>query len=178
MCEFCTKHGFQMELFGHIPNTRIPTTTADIEGESLAVKGRVGQPVQLFLLHLLAPAAIDAAHLHVQVNPHIPAGQIPNPAGLSVVACSTDRPATSANCFFPLRLRRMRRDRGSTKTPKVLCIRKKPGNRLSESPTSWSHLEGLPEGPKRRSKRNYPSLYSRLALGVIFQQEQLSCPCL
>jgi hypothetical protein len=67
----------------------------------------------------------------------------------------------------------MRRDRGSTKTPKVLCIRKKPGNRLSESPTSWSHLEGLPEGPKRRSKRNYPSLYSRLALGVIFQQEQI-----
>ena len=97
----------QMELFGHVPNTRIPTATADIEGKSLGVKGRVGQPVQLFLLHLLAPSAKDAANLHVQVNPHIPAGQISNPADLSVVEGTMDRPAGSTDRFFPLRLSRM-----------------------------------------------------------------------
>jgi hypothetical protein len=69
----------------------------------------------------------DSANLHVQINPHLATGQVPNPADLPVVEGMMD-PATGAtNSFFPLRMRAMTRARGSPKIPDKVCSGENPG---------------------------------------------------
>jgi len=110
-----------VQLFGHVPDTRIPATTAYVKGKSLGIKGIIGQPTQLLLLHFPALATEDSADLHVQVDPHVSAGQVSNSAELSVVEDTVNATTRSTNCFFPLRLSRIVRAWGSPKIPETVC---------------------------------------------------------
>jgi hypothetical protein len=81
------------------------------------------------LLHAPAPSAVDPSDLHLQVNAHIPAGQIPDPSCLPVVEPTMDQATHSTSRFFPRRTSRMTLALGSPKTPLTVCCGRKPGNR-------------------------------------------------
>jgi hypothetical protein len=102
-----------MQFLGDIPKTRIPTPTADVKGKSLRIKRQIGKPGQLLLFHLLTPAAENPTDFHIQVDPHVAAGKIPNPADFPVVETVVNTATGSANRFFPLRMNPITRAFGS-----------------------------------------------------------------
>jgi len=131
----------QVQFPGYIRNRRVPTPTAHIKAKSLGVKRIVRQPVQSLLLHALAPSAVDPSNLQLQVNAHIPAGQIPDPSGLAVVERMMNKAAHSTCRFLPLRKSRMTRALGSPKTPLTVCCGRKPGNRYVSQSRRYRTME-------------------------------------
>lgn len=123
----------QVGFPGDILDGHYPASPADPEGKPLGVERRVGQPVQLLLLHLPAAPTEDSSHLHVQVNASIPAGEVPHPAHLPVVEDAMHSAANPAGRFFPRRRSRMTRTYGSPKTPLTTDSGIWPGNRYASS---------------------------------------------
>ena len=119
----------QVGLPGDSLDAHPPAPPPDPEGEPLDVEQRVGQPVQLLLLHLPAAPTADAAHFHVQVDAPIPAGEVPHSAHLPIVESAMHTPADPTGRFFPRRRSRMTRAYGSPKTPLTTDSGSWPGYR-------------------------------------------------
>jgi hypothetical protein len=131
----------QVKLLRYIRNSRIPTATAYIKGKSLGIERVVRKPLESLLLHFLAPSAKNPSDLHLQVNPHVPAGEVPNPSDLPVVEGMMNKAAHSARRFFPLRTSRMTRALGSPKIPETVCWGRKPENRYVSQSLRYRAME-------------------------------------
>ena len=119
----------QVRFLSNVFDRHGPTAPPHKESKSLAVERIVRKPLQLLLLHLHAPPAIDSAHLDLQVDSIIPTRQIPHPTPFAIVPPSLDIAAGTANCFFPRRRKPSMRAFGSPKIPRTVELGLKPGNR-------------------------------------------------
>jgi hypothetical protein len=95
----------EMEFAGHIANGRAAAAAADIEGKAFGVERVVRQPGQFFLLHGVAPAAVHASDLDLQVDACIATGQVANAPQLAVVEAPLKSSADAAGRFFRRRRR-------------------------------------------------------------------------
>src|SRR5262249_45937004 len=103
------------------------------ESEAFGVKGIVGQPGELLLLHGPAPAAVDASDFDLQVDAGVATGQVADPAPLAVVEGATGLAAGSAGRFFRWRRKDTMRALGSPKMPRTRGSGRKPGNRYASA---------------------------------------------
>lgn len=60
----------QTQFLRHVFDAHCPALATDVAVEPLCVEGMVRQSLDLFGLHLAAPAAHHPAHLHLQIDPH------------------------------------------------------------------------------------------------------------
>src|SRR5512139_134911 len=111
----------QMQFLGNILDRGGTATLAHVVGKSLRVERIVGQEGKLLLLHLAAPSARNTPDLQFQVDTRVATGKVSNQAEFAVVEGPVCRPATSADCFFCRRVRRMTRALGSPKIPDTVC---------------------------------------------------------
>src|SRR5208283_1705876 len=121
----------QLQLFRHILHRHRPTLPPDIYPKPLRVKGIVPKPTQPLLLHFPTLPALDPPHIHLQIDPSIPTGQVPYPTNLLVVIAPMDRSATPTSRFFCFRSSWITRARGSPNTPRISALGRYPGNRYS-----------------------------------------------
>ena len=111
----------QMQFLGDILDRGGAATLAHVIGKSLGVKRIVGQEGKFLLLHLAAPSTRNTPDLQFEVDPRVATGEVSNQAELAVVEGPVCRTATSADCFFCRRVKRMTRALGSPKIPDTVC---------------------------------------------------------
>jgi hypothetical protein len=85
---------------------------------------------------------VDAAQLELEINPQVPAGQIPDAAALPVVPRSLRPAARAAAGFFSRLVSEMIRACGSPKIPTIVRAGMNRGNRYA---SRSSRLEGVRE---------------------------------
>src|SRR4030043_200049 len=112
----------QMQLLGDILDRGGTATLAHVKGKPLGVERVVAQEGELFLLHLAAPSAQNTPDLQLEVDARVAAGEVSDQPELPIVEYPVDRTASSADCFFVLRVNPMTRALGSPKIPDTFCL--------------------------------------------------------
>jgi hypothetical protein len=91
----------QVQLASDVLDGRGPAVPTHEEGKALGVKGIVGEPRQLLLLHLGAAPAAHPTALDLQVDSGVSRREIPHPAQLALVDSPREPAADSTQSFFP-----------------------------------------------------------------------------
>jgi hypothetical protein len=81
------------------------------------------------LFHLTAPPALDSSYWQFQIDTGIARGKITDTLDLMIVKGPVNRAADATNCFFPRRVSRITRAKGSPKMPTTVRCGVKPGKR-------------------------------------------------
>ena len=92
----------QVRFLSNVFDRHGPAAPSRKEGESLAVERIVRKPLQLLLLHLHAPPAIDSRTSISNIF-NIPARQIPHPTPFAIVPPSLDVTQAPQTVFSPVR---------------------------------------------------------------------------
>src|SRR5215831_11327877 len=116
------------QFLRNIRDRRLSATAADKIGKALGVKRVVCQKVEPFPFHLAAATAIDAPHLQLKQDSHVPAGQVTHLPDFAVVPPHLDTATASTRCFFERRFKVTIRTFGSPKTPRTTGSARKPSN--------------------------------------------------
>src|SRR5215468_4427077 len=116
------------QFLRNIRDRRLAATSADKISKALGVERVVCQKLQPFLFHLAAAAAIDAPHLQLKQDSHVPAGQVTHLPDFAVVPPHLDAATASTRCFFDRRFKVMMRTFGSPKTPRTTGSARNPSN--------------------------------------------------
>ena len=119
----------QVRFLSHVFDRHRPATPPHKEPKPLAVKRIVREPIELLLLHFLAPRAIDPTYFDVQIDSIISTPQVADPTALAIVPSPLDMTAGTANRFFPRRCSCNTRAFGSPKIPCTVEPGRKPGKR-------------------------------------------------
>ena len=123
----------QVQLAGDVLDGRGPTAPAHEEGKALGVKGVVGEPRQLLLLHLGATPAAHPTALDLQVDSGVSRRQVSHPAQLAIVDSARGSTADSTHSFFPRRSSRTTRTLGSPNTPRTAARGRNAGKRYTST---------------------------------------------
>ncbi len=91
----------QMRFPSDIANRLRPTPTPHPNVEPLGEKESSAKPIQPFLLHFPATPTEDPPDFHLQVDPILSAGQVPNSPDPPVVKTPMSTAASTADSFFP-----------------------------------------------------------------------------
>src|SRR5215471_6104482 len=136
-CELCL-HVLHLQRLDGVPvkrqflrnirDRRLSATAADKIGKALGVERVVCQKVEPFPFHLAAATAIDAPHLQLKQDSHVPAGQVTHLPDFAVVPPHLDTATASTRCFFERRFKVTIRTFGSPKTPRTTGSARKPSN--------------------------------------------------
>ena len=116
------------QFLRNIRDRRLAATSADKISKALGIERVVCQKLQPFLFHLAAAAAIDAPHLQLKQDSHVPAGQVTHLPDFAVVPPHLDAATASTRCFFDRRFKVIMRTFGSPKTPRTTGSARNPSN--------------------------------------------------
>ena len=133
LLQFLDRVPVQPQFPGHGLKRGSPAAPAQIPGKAVGIQGSVGQPRQLLLFHLATALAEHPPALHLQVDPRVSTGQVPDPVHLVIVERPVNAPTGAADGFFPRRWSRRIRPLGSPKTPRTVALGRKPGKRYVSS---------------------------------------------
>jgi hypothetical protein len=95
----------------------------------LGVERIVGEEGEPFLLHRATTPTGHAPDFDLEVDPHVAAGEIADPALLAVVPAALRPAAGPTGRVFDRRLSVMRRAWGSPKIPVTVGLGRNPGKR-------------------------------------------------
>jgi hypothetical protein len=90
----------EQQLLGQFADGCRSATSSNIVGEPLRVERMVCQPFQAFVLHGLAPRAIDTPSIVGQVDAPVSAREITHGPRAFVVMAKLDFATDAAHCFF------------------------------------------------------------------------------
>src|SRR5271167_2112610 len=123
----------QVQLAGDVPDRRGPTAPAHEERKALGVKGVVGKPGQLLLLHLGATPAAHPTALELQIDSGVSRREVSHLAQLAIVDSARGPTTGSAQSFFPRRSSRTMRTLGSPNTPRTAARGRNAGKRYTST---------------------------------------------
>lgn len=107
----------QTRLLRHIPDRHRPASSPHKESKSLRVERIVGKKGELLLSHLPAMPTTNTPNRKFQIDSGIPAREVPNTTGLSIVQAPMNLPARTTSRFFWRRTKVITRALGSPKIP-------------------------------------------------------------
>lgn len=103
------------------PGPSSSDTSAPHKSQTASCKRDCSQATQPLLLHFSTLPAIDPPHIQLQIDPSIPAGQVPYATNLLVVVASVNRTVTPAYRFSCVRSSLDHPCPGISKYPSNLC---------------------------------------------------------
>jgi len=116
-----------MQLLGDVFDGRGAAAPPDVERESHAVAGIVGQEAEPHALQRATAAARDPAQLDLHEDPHGSAREVTNPMHPAIVDAAVHTAAHSTGSFFERRTSVTMRTPGSPKIPITVRQGRKPG---------------------------------------------------
>jgi len=98
--EFLDGVPVEVQFVRHLSHGGLAASASDGKGEPLGVERIVGEPVETFVLHALAPGTEDPAECEVEVDPLVAAREIADASGPLVVVGVENLSADAAGRFF------------------------------------------------------------------------------
>lgn len=118
----------EAEFLGNILDGGLATAPPHVVGKTLDIEGVVRQEVEPLALHVAVTLAQHATHLDREKDTCAATREIVNAPRASVVPTRPELTIASANAFFELRTRVVKRAFGSPKTPRTVGSERKPEN--------------------------------------------------
>jgi hypothetical protein len=116
----------QVQFLGDVLDGRGAAAPADVVGKALRVERIVGEERKPLALHRSTLAALDPAHLEIEVDAKLTARQIAHPPPGAIVEAAMHRPAHATVRFFVRRTSVTIRACGSPKHPCTVALGRKP----------------------------------------------------
>jgi hypothetical protein len=129
LVDFLDRLPIEEQILGNRFDGAVPAAPAHKESKALRVEGIVGQPIEAFGLHGLAPWAPDPANEEVEIDAPVATGKIADTARPLIVKGCRYLATRAADRFFPRRWSVRTTAQRSPKSPWTLAKGTNPGKR-------------------------------------------------